>query len=124
MINTCVGIIKEDIRTYIMQMHVPDSAMSALIQRQAAHSAVVLPSTPQLAHFGVVALKTGCHEAGSTENGPRTSNPVTTKAPIHLMSLSRVSEDKYVQFCLKMIDSDMESGPRGATISERSIFCI
>lgn len=104
-----------------MQMHVPDSAIATMIQRQAAHSAVVLPSTPQLAHFGVVALKTGCHEAGSTENGPRTSNPVTTKAPIHLMSQLRVSEDKYVQFCLKMIDSHMESGPPGATIKKRFI---
>lgn len=102
-----------------MQMHVPDSAIATMIQRQAAHSAVVLPSTPQLAHFGVVALKTGCHEAGSTENGPRTSNPVNTKAPIRKMSLLKVSEDKCVQFCLKMVDSDMESGPQGATISKR-----
>lgn len=40
-----------------MQLYVPDTATAALIQRQSAHSAVVLPGAFPLAHFGVVALK-------------------------------------------------------------------
>lgn len=52
-----IARIREVIWTNMMQLYVPDTTGTALIQRQSAHSAVVLPGAFPLAHFGVVALK-------------------------------------------------------------------
>ncbi len=64
-------------------------------------------------------FKTGCHEAGSTENRPRTSSPVKTKAPTRSTRLPRVSEGKYVQFNQILTHSEMQSGPQAAIINTR-----
>lgn len=43
--------------THNAAVHTWHRCKTTLIQRQSAHSAVVLPGTIPLAHFGVVALK-------------------------------------------------------------------
>lgn len=62
-------------------------------------------------------FKAGCHEAGSTENGPRTSIPAKKTAPVELIGLSKITGDKYVQFKQKSLHFHIESGPPATVIS-------
>ena len=106
----------------LCSLYVPDTARTTLIQRQSAHSAVVLPGTFPLAHFGVVALKRVAMRQVARKNGPRTSSQVRTKAPEHITRLSKIAEGNYVQLNKKITHSCMESGPQAAMINI-SFFC-
>lgn len=73
------------------------SYISVLIQRRSAHSAVVLPGTFSAGALRGCGFKAGCHEAGSTENRPRTSSLDKMITPAKLITLSAVTAGMHGQ---------------------------